>query len=788
MNLRYLISGCAIAVLASATLAAQTPILSNIEAPYPAVQSQVRLAGNTYGRGAVAYGPVNTPLVVNGAYMGTGGTVQFTGYYKNASGQEVAATTVEATVTMWTPTMLFFYVPAGAVSGLITVIVDGRSSNALPFLVTPGSYGGSCPANATSSQVQITTSALPNGAVGQSYSSTLEAIDGVAPYTWSVTSGTLPAGLSLSSSGVISGTPSSPSGELNFTVTAVDSRSQSADAVLSLSVDSLTLTAGPVYSYSNVSYDGAGNLLGYTDSVNGTWSDIGYDPLSRLTQAAVTPVGGSPLSFIWSYDSFGNRISQQESSSSGALLGMETASYNGANQITTTNARGVAWTPGYDGAGNLTSDGVNTYLYDAEGRICAMKSSAMPSMSLMTGYLYDANGARVAKGTITTMSCDPTKNGFQFTKSYVLGPGGEELTTLDGSNTWLRTNVYVGGKLMATYDQAGLHFHLSDPLGTRRVQLSGNLTSSDQTLPLGQAELDCTSLPFGDQQSCVPAPNAPPTSDDATPLHFTSKERDAESGNDYFGARYYASSMGRWLSPDPGWFFSANMLNPQSLNLYNYALNNPLAFLDLDGLELVRAVLSNGQSVVVDRSIAPEVMSLLDDAQAAGLRVTVTSGFRSNLQQAQMYNAWIQGGRRGNPVARPGHSGHNSGQSIDISTRNMNAAQRNQLGALGRQNGLPYAGARDPVHFGAGFGNPMDPQLVIENNAHPYPDSTIVDGGVTTVVVSASGTQIDTENSTVIPVEITPIDTQNLQLTPQPMPPPPPPPQCQNSESGSCGQ
>ena len=118
----------------------------------------------------------------------------------------------------------------------------------------------------------------------------------------------------------------------------------------------------------------------------------------------------------------------------------------------------------------------------------------------------------------------------------------------------------------------------------------------------------------------------------------------------------------------------------------------------------------------------------------------------------------------------------------------MNAAQRNQLGALGRQNGLPYAGARDPVHFGAGFGNPMDPQLVIENNAHPYPDSTIVDGGVTTVVVSASGTQIDTENSTVIPVEITPIDTQNLQLTPQPMPPPPPPPQCQNSESGSCGQ
>jgi RHS repeat-associated protein len=35
------------------------------------------------------------------------------------------------------------------------------------------------------------------------------------------------------------------------------------------------------------------------------------------------------------------------------------------------------------------------------------------------------------------------------------------------------------------------------------------------------------------------------------PHHFTGKERDTESGNDYFGARYYASSMGRFMSPDP---------------------------------------------------------------------------------------------------------------------------------------------------------------------------------------------------------------------------------------------
>jgi RHS repeat-associated protein len=55
---------------------------------------------------------------------------------------------------------------------------------------------------------------------------------------------------------------------------------------------------------------------------------------------------------------------------------------------------------------------------------------------------------------------------------------------------------------------------------------------------------------------------------------FTGKERDSESGNDYFGARYYASSMGRWLSPDwsgPGDPVPyANFEDPQSLNLYSY--------------------------------------------------------------------------------------------------------------------------------------------------------------------------------------------------------------------------
>jgi RHS repeat-associated protein len=68
---------------------------------------------------------------------------------------------------------------------------------------------------------------------------------------------------------------------------------------------------------------------------------------------------------------------------------------------------------------------------------------------------------------------------------------------------------------------------------------------------------------------------------------FTGKERDTESGNDYFDARYYSSAMGRFISPD--WSAQvepvpyAKLGNPQSLNLYAYVQNNPMGGVDDDG-------------------------------------------------------------------------------------------------------------------------------------------------------------------------------------------------------------
>lgn len=62
----------------------------------------------------------------------------------------------------------------------------------------------------------------------------------------------------------------------------------------------------------------------------------------------------------------------------------------------------------------------------------------------------------------------------------------------------------------------------------------------------------------------------------------TGKERDAETGLDYFESRYFSAAQGRFTSPDEpfaGW----NQQNPQSWNLYSYGLNNPLRYVDPDG-------------------------------------------------------------------------------------------------------------------------------------------------------------------------------------------------------------
>ena len=81
---------------------------------------------------------------------------------------------------------------------------------------------------------------------------------------------------------------------------------------------------------------------------------------------------------------------------------------------------------------------------------------------------------------------------------------------------------------------------------------------------------------------------------------FTGKERDAETGLDYFGARYYSGAQGRFTSPDPFNILQEAedrdeldgfLSNPQGWNKYVYSLNNPLAYVDPDGRNPVPAIM-----------------------------------------------------------------------------------------------------------------------------------------------------------------------------------------------------
>lgn len=335
-------------------------------------------------------------------------------------------------------------------------------------------------------------------------------------------------------------------------------------------------SGGTIYSYAP-SYDKNGNVTGYSDSVMGS-RQFYYDYLNRLSVANTPTPGTNGMDTCWSYDTYGNRtLTVVSAIAFPTNAGGETpcpirsgdqpvqTTPNGNNQI---NSNTIS----YDAAGGITNDGRNLYLYDAEERVCAVQYPNAGT-TVMVGYVYNAEGQRVSKGYITSWSCDISSNGFTPQSDYVLGPSGEQVSEVSvqpgGALAWQHTNVYANGQLLATYDDDGLHFHLSDDLGTRRVQ----------TDYAGVVESSFVSYPFGEMPDSQPL--------GATEQHFTGQQHDTESGLDYFGARYYASSMGRWLSPD--WSAKASPVpfatfgDPQSLNLYSYVRNNPLTNSDADG-------------------------------------------------------------------------------------------------------------------------------------------------------------------------------------------------------------
>jgi RHS repeat-associated protein len=87
-------------------------------------------------------------------------------------------------------------------------------------------------------------------------------------------------------------------------------------------------------------------------------------------------------------------------------------------------------------------------------------------------------------------------------------------------------------------------------------------------------------LPFGERFETVP----PATYLDQR--QFAGKERDSETGLDYFGARFLRGESGRFITTDPVLNTEAALSDPQRWNRYAYSLNNPLRFIDPDGREV----------------------------------------------------------------------------------------------------------------------------------------------------------------------------------------------------------
>ena len=228
----------------------------------------------------------------------------------------------------------------------------------------------------------------------------------------------------------------------------------------------------------------------------------------------------------------------------------------------------------YDAAGNLSQEPIavgsstnNYYTYDAENHMTlATRGTSSGTATEVGRYSYDGEGHRFKRldqnlytvfGINGEMISDYTLSpSYSLTREYLYGPNGLLATIEPGSST----------------DTTKVKYTTADHLGSPRVITygDGSVFSRHDYLPFGEE------IPAGvnGRSSALYGVN------DGVRQKFTSKERDTETGLDYFGARYLSSGQGRFTSPDS---YAGSLFNPQSLNLYLYVGNNPLRFIDPTG-------------------------------------------------------------------------------------------------------------------------------------------------------------------------------------------------------------
>jgi RHS repeat-associated protein len=317
-----------------------------------------------------------------------------------------------------------------------------------------------------------------------------------------------------------------------------------------------TVNSKPATQYDN------GNLLSAstTRNVNSTSYTYSqaytYDAYNRLTSATET----NGWTQTYNYDAYGNRaVTAASYIPNMSLTPTALTQFNGNNQWT-----GGTSSAGYDNSGNQIADNGtgNAFTYDAENRMVTANVAATGNVN----YVYDGAGKRVQKYW-TSSTC----TGSLCSTTYVydgMGQLAAEYSDLTGSAT-------------------GTEYLSVDTLGSTRL-ITNNAGGSPECLDY---------LPFGEEvpggengrPSCYTSGAYPNSPDPEGSRKFTGKERDAETGLDYFGARYMSSAQGRFTSPDPKQE-PHDITDPQSWNKYAYTRNNPLRYTDPDGEDFWDAV------------------------------------------------------------------------------------------------------------------------------------------------------------------------------------------------------
>ena len=330
--------------------------------------------------------PGNPPVAtVNVPYTGTLPISGGVGPYScTASGTLPAGLTLGANCTITgTPTA----------AGSSTVQVSATDSGSTAT--------GTGPVTVTVQPVQAVTltGSLPNGVVGQTYTQTLQASGGIGPYTYAVTAGNLPAGINLSTTGVISGTPTTP-GASSFTVTATDSEGTPKSASLPLV---LLITYAPTAN---------DNLL------NGPYAFLfqGYDDVAVGVLAYQTATAGSITA-----------------DGKGAITaGEEDSNHQGSNPtgntIPTRNVLGT-YTVGTDRRGllTLTTFDTNGNAVATNTYAIALRAAVAPATNAAAGDLIEFDNDQVTgtKGSGTLLAQTPSAFTTGLAGSYAYGVKGD---------------------------------------------------------------------------------------------------------------------------------------------------------------------------------------------------------------------------------------------------------------------------------------------------------------------------------------------------------------------------